>query len=157
MYGTVEKILFLKSTPLFSNLPGEDLAPLARVAEVVAFSPGDTVFEAGDPGDHFYIVVSGLIVLESRGRELQRVGPPNILGELSVLVRGPKSSSARALEPSELLRIGAEEFFETLHEQPEIADAMLRLLATQLREAQDRLLEQAEALDHCTRAAQQPH
>lgn len=147
MFGTVEKILFLKGTPLFSGLSGEDLAPLARAAEVVTFYPGDFVFTAGVPSDHFYVVISGMLSLENRGRELRRVGPQETIGELAVLDRGPVSTSARALEISELLRIGANEFFEILHEQPEIAEALLRILAGQVRQAHTQLLDQAEQLE----------
>ena len=49
MYGTVEKILFLKGTPLFAGLSGEDLASLARVAKVATFSTGDEIFAEGIP------------------------------------------------------------------------------------------------------------
>ena len=154
MFGTVEKILFLKGTPLFSGLSGEDLAPLARVAEVVTFYPGDFVFTAGVPSDHFYVVINGLLALENRGRELRRVGPQDTIGELAVLDRQPLSTSARAIEESELLRIGADEFFEILHEQPEIAEALLRILAGQVRQAHLQLFEQAEALERCAGAHQ---
>lgn len=147
MYGTVEKILLLKATPLFSRLSGEDLAPLARVAEAAVFAANDLIFEEGDPGDHFYVVVSGLVAREGRGREIRRVGPKETIGELAVLDRKPQPTSARALQPTELLRIGAEEFFEILHEQPEIAEALIGILAGQLRDAHMRLLAQAEHLD----------
>jgi len=147
MFGTVEKILFLKGTPLFSDLSGEDLAPLARVAEVLTVYPGDFVFTSGVRSDHFYVVISGLVSLQDRGRELRRVGPQETLGELAVLDREPLSNSARALQVTELLRIGADEFFEILHEQPEIAEALLRILAGQVRQAHRLLMEQAEALE----------
>jgi ATP/ADP translocase/HEAT repeat protein len=147
MFGTVEKILFLKSTPLFSGLSGEDLAPLARVAEFLTVYPGDFVFTAGVQSDHFYVVVSGQVSIQDRGRELRRVGPQETLGELAVLDREPLSTSARALQTTELLRIGADEFFEILHEQPEIAEALLRIMAGQVRQAHKQLMEQAEALE----------
>ncbi len=148
MYGTVEKILLLKATPLFSRLSGEDLAPLARVAEVAVFAAAEWIFREGEPSDEFYVVVGGLVALEARGRELRRVGPKETFGELDVLDRGPQTRSARALEPTELLRIGGEEFFEILHEQTEIAEALIGILAGQLRDAHRRLLAQAEDLDH---------
>lgn len=143
MYSTIEKILLLKATPLFSHLSGEDLAPLARVAEAAVFAANDLIFEEGEPSDHFYVVVSGLVAREGRGREIRRVGPKETIGELAVLDRKPQPTSARALQPTELLRIGADEFFEILHEQPEIAEALIGILAGQLRDAQIRLLAQA--------------
>ena len=60
---------------------------------------------------------------------------------------GPQSLSARALQPTELLRIGSEELFELLHEQVQIAEALIRILAGQVREAHQRLASQAIAPD----------
>jgi len=143
MYGTVEKILFLKGTSLFAGLSGEDLAPLARVATVTTFSTGDEIFTEGIPSHHFYVIISGLVALESQGKELRRIGPPETLGELAVLDGGPQDASACALQPTELLRVGAEELFELLHEQVQIAEALIRILAGQVREAHQRLASQA--------------
>jgi ATP/ADP translocase/HEAT repeat protein len=142
MHDTFEKILFLKGTPIFSRLPGEDLAPLARVAEVIHFEEGDAIIKEGEFGDYFYVVISGLVVLECEGTVLREVGPPGMIGELAVLDRGAQSSSARALKPSDLLRIGADEFFEILHEQAELAETLIRILAGEVRQAQRRLIEQ---------------
>ena len=139
MYGTVEKILFLKSTPLFSGLTGEDLSSLARVAEVCNFPAGATVLKQGDEGDYFYVVIRGSIAVVSGGRELERISTCGTLGELAVLDRKPHSDSFMALEPCELLRVGAEEFFQVLREQPEIAESLLRLLAGEVRDAHKRL------------------
>ena len=147
MYSTVEKILFLKGTPLFSRLSGEDLAPLARVAEMIHFSEGEFVFKEGESGDCFYVVVQGQVLLESQNTELRRIGAPGMIGELAVLDRGMQSCSARVLQPSDLLRIGSEEFFEVLHEQTEIAEALIRILAGEVREIQQHLVNRARDLN----------
>lgn len=145
MYSTIEKILLLKRTPLFSRLSGEDLAPLARVAEVIQLSEGDYVFREGDAAEHFYVAIRGLILLESQDTELRRVAPPGMIGELAVLDRGAQSCSARALQASELLRIGADEFFEVLHEQTEIAETLIQILAGEVREAQRSLVQRSRS------------
>ena len=144
MYSTVEKILFMKGTPLFSHLSGEDLAPLARVAEMIHFSEREVVFREGDSGDYFYVLINGEVLLESQDTELRRVSPPGMIGELAVLDRGAQSCSARVLKPSDLLRIGSEEFFEVLHEQNEIAEALIRILAGEVREIQQHLVKRAQ-------------
>jgi len=138
MYGIVEKIALLRSTPLFSNLSGEDLSPLAAAAEFCLLQPGDTVFAEGDPGDHFFVVISGSVGMESRGREIQRLGPNEVFGELALFDRSRQHCSARALVRCELLRIGADGFFQVLREQPEVAESLLAILAAELRRFQQR-------------------
>jgi ATP/ADP translocase/HEAT repeat protein len=143
MYGTVEKIAFLKSTPLFSALSGEDLSPLAAAAEVRTAQPGETVFVEGDPGDHFYIIISGSVKLESGDRELKVLGVHQAFGELALFDRSRQHCSARAAARCELLRIGAEEFFQVLREQPEIAESLLGIFAAEVRRLQQAASEQA--------------
>src|SRR5690606_18152310 len=43
--STVEKLLVLRATPMFAKLRGDDLAPLAHVAEVERYDAGETIFD----------------------------------------------------------------------------------------------------------------
>ena len=135
LYATVEKILFLKSAPVFERVTGEDLAALARVADVETFAAGQTVFHEGDMGDALYVVVRGKIGIESGGERLATLGPGEAFGEMAVLDEVPRSGSAVVEEEAEVLRIGSEEFYEILHEQVEIAEGVIRMLTRRLREA----------------------
>jgi len=139
MYSTVEKILLLKSAPVFERVIGEDLAPLARVAEVELYSPGTVIMKEGDSGDALYIVVRGRVEVSRRGQRLTELGPGDSLGEMSVLDRASRSATATALEETELLRIGSDEFYEILHEQVEIAEGVIRVLCTRLRQLDERI------------------
>ena len=135
LYATVEKILFLKSAPVFERVSGEDLAALARVAEVETFAAGQTVFHEGDMGDALYVVVRGRIGIDGGGERLATLGPGEAFGEMAVLDEVPRSGTAVVEEDAEVLRIGSEEFYEILHEQVEIAEGVIRMLTRRLREA----------------------
>ena len=54
---------------------------------------------------------------------------------MAVLDSSPRSATATAVEETEVLRIGSEEFYEVLHEQVEIAEGIIRLLSARLRDA----------------------
>ncbi len=135
MYSTVEKILFLKSAPVFERVSGEDLAPLARVAEVETASPGEAIFKEGELGDALYVIVRGRVTISQEGAAIATLGPGEAFGEMSVLDTAPRSATATAEEECEVLRIGSEEFYEILHEQVEIAEGVIRMLSGRLREA----------------------
>ena len=135
MYSTVEKVLFLKSAPVFERVSGEDLAPLARVAEVEIYSKGEPITREGETGDALYIVIRGQVVISVEGRMLATLGPGEAVGEMAVLDSSPRSATATADEETEVLRIGSEEFYEVLHEQVEIAEGIIRLLSSRLRDA----------------------
>ena len=135
LYATVEKILFLKSAPVFERVSGEDLAALARVAEVETHAPGETFFREGEMGNALYVIVRGKVAIESGGEHLADLGPGDAFGEMAVLDEVPRSATATAAEETEVLRIGSEEFYEILHEQVEIAEGVIRMLTRRLREA----------------------
>ncbi|MFO0694799.1 MAG: Npt1/Npt2 family nucleotide transporter [Polyangiales bacterium] len=135
MYSTVEKLLVLRTAPMFEKLRGEDLAPLARVSELETYGPEDTIFEEGDMGDALYVVVRGKVEIRHAGERLASLGAGEAFGEMAVLDASPRSATAVAVEPTEVLRIGSEEFYEVLHEQVEIAEGVIRMLSRRLREA----------------------
>jgi len=139
MYSTVEKILFLKSAPVFERVSGEDLAPLARVAEVEVFTAGQVLAQEGEPGDAIYVIVRGRVRISHDGHELATNGPGDTVGEMSVLDEAPRSATATAIEETEVLRIGNEEFYEILHEQVEIAEGVIRVLADRVRRLDEQL------------------
>lgn len=143
MYSTVEKILLLKSAPVFERVTGEDLAPLARVAEVEVYSPGTAIVTEGDAGDALFVLVRGRVAVTRNGRPLSTLGPGDSLGEMSVLDRVARSATATAEEETEVLRIGSEEFYEILHEQVEIAEGVIRVLCGRLRQLDARITERS--------------
>jgi len=135
MYATVEKILFLKSAPVFEHVSGEDLAALARVAEVETFASTEEIFREGDLGDALYVIVRGKVAILSGGEPLASLGPGEAIGEMAVLDETARTVTAVAQEEVEVLRIGSEEFYEILHEQVEIAEGVIRMLTRRLRAA----------------------
>ena len=135
LYATVEKILFLKSAPVFERVSGEDLAALARVAEVETYPNGQEIFHEGAMGDALFVIVKGKVAIASGGERLAALGPGEAFGEMAVLDEVPRSATATAEDETELLRIGSEEFYEILHEQVEIAEGVIRMLTRRLREA----------------------
>ncbi|HOT12415.1 MAG TPA: HEAT repeat domain-containing protein, partial [Polyangiaceae bacterium] len=110
MYTTVEKILYLQGVSLFSNVPGNELVPLAMRARVIRLAPGDVVFHEGDPGDSLFIVFHGQIALHAGGRELAVLGEGEVLGELAMLDEAPRTVTATAVGDADVLQVSTEDF-----------------------------------------------
>jgi ATP/ADP translocase len=135
MYSTLEKILLLKRASIFDKVNSEDLAALARVATVAVYAPGETIVREGDAGDALFVIVRGSVGVVHDKQQVASLGPGEPFGEMAVLDREPRSASAVALEETEVLWIGSEEFYEVLHEQVEIAEGVIRMLSNRLRGA----------------------
>lgn len=139
MYSTLEKVLFLKRVPLFADIHGDDLAPLAHAARPLRLASGEVVFGEGDHGEELFVIVSGAVQV-TRGNEiLARMEAPEVFGELSVLDAGPRSATVTTQGPTELLAIDSEELYEAMHERTELAEGLIRMLAMRLRAADERI------------------
>lgn len=106
-------------------------------------SPGETVFDEGDPGDQIYVIQSGEVELlretASKQRVVARVGPGDFFGELGVVLGEPRTSRAVAVNTTRLIALDRETLEAMCLDQPEIAIRMIRVLVSRLIEAERRL------------------
>ncbi|MEJ5375203.1 MAG: sigma 54-interacting transcriptional regulator [bacterium] len=136
-----------EDTPLqdWMQLTREELLYLAQTAEAVEFQPGQVIFREGDPGDALYLVGSGRVSVlkatqeDSPSQLLMELGPPAILGEMSLLDLAPRSATVKVSgqETAILLRISRERFQELLASSSPLAlkltYRLARLLSHRLR------------------------
>ena len=135
---TVEKVLFLKSAPLFSALDSEELAALADIAAEKEFAGDEIIFEERQPAYHLYILVHGKVEvfrrLDSAEYPIATLGEKECFGEMAILDDEPRSASVKALDPTLVLKIDRESFRELIVERPQIAFAILKILGSRLRQ-----------------------
>jgi CRP-like cAMP-binding protein len=124
---------------LFGGLPGENLATLAGIATEVRSAAGTILFRDGDAGDSLYVVTSGRVRIVKGGSEIAVLGKGACFGEMAVLDQAPRSADAVVMDEAVLLRIGWEEFFDVLAENPALTQGVVRLLTRRLREANARI------------------
>ncbi len=135
MLSTVEKVLFLKSIDLFSQIPGEDLAQVALVSAEEPREPGEEIFAEGETGDALYLVLEGKVRIHRGDRVIAELGERECFGEMAILDPAPRMATATSLHDSTLLKISREEFQELVLEKPEIAMGIIKVLSRRLREA----------------------
>ena len=128
----------LKQAPLFKPISLEDLEALVAVMKPQSVAQGTHLFEKGDHGDSMYIVVSGLVRIYShdeRGEEftLTNYGPGKVFGDFSLLDQQPRSASALAVEPLELLVLSRQAFLDFLPAHTSIGMAIIHHLTDRLR------------------------
>ena len=137
MISTVEKVLFLKSIDLFSQIPGEDLSQIALITDEVQYEEGDEVFHEGDPGDTLYFIIDGKVRIHTGTEDIAQLGERQVFGEMSLLDSEPRSASASALSDLTLLKIHRDDFHEILAEKSEIAQGIIKVLTRRLRNTLD--------------------
>lgn len=134
-----EFLALLRQIPLFVDLPRGELKYLAYTLNQLSLAPGTIVFRENDPGDSFYIVISGsldvIMAIDTPDeKHLAALGPGEYIGEMSLVIPGGKrSASIRASTPSQLWVMNRENFDELLHRQPHVAYAMVKVMSHRLR------------------------
>ncbi len=92
------------------------------------FDEGSVVFHEGEPGDCAYVIERGLIEVTTQvGEEtriLGRLGPGEMLGEMSIIDDSVRSATATAVEETDATVVAREQFRTRVEE----ADPILRLL-----------------------------
>ena len=135
MLSTLEKVLFLKSIDLFSQIPGEDLAQVALIAVEEPRESGEIIFSEGEPGDAFYLVLDGKVRMHHQEKMVAELGERECFGEMALLDSAPRSATVTTVNDTNLLKIAREEFHEILAEKPEIALGIIKVLSRRLRTA----------------------
>lgn len=128
----------LGATELFAALDRQALATLAAGTRTRSLPRGALVFLEGDPGDGLYVVLGGRvkITVESPDGDemlLATLSPPDTFGELSLIDGRPRSASAEALEPTELLWVGRDAFRAAYERHPQVAERLLMILGRLVR------------------------
>jgi HEAT repeat protein len=135
----VERVLHLRAIPLFADLTPVDLEQIASFAEERAYTDGETIAAEGEIGDELHVVVDGevRVVRDEGDREvdLARRARGDVIGELSLITREPRVASLVAAGDVRTIRIGRPEFESLLRERPDVALAVMRVLAVRIAES----------------------
>lgn len=135
MISTVEKVLFLKSIDLFSQIPGEDLAAVALISTEEHRETGEEIFGEGEAGDALYLVIDGTVRVHKADRVIAELGERECFGEMAILDGAPRSGTVTTVVEVNLLKITREDFQEIMTEKPEIAMGIIKVLTRRLRDA----------------------
>lgn len=134
----------LAEIQLFDALNEEDRSALADVIDSRKISQGETLFQAGEPGDSLFIVRSGEIELYIKDTVGQKIvlniaTTGDMFGELALLDSGARTATAVALSDSDLLVLDRGDLLLLFQKKPDAALHMLGAISGMTRKA-DQLL-----------------
>ena len=139
----------LRKSPLFQGLTDQELQQLMDDAKPVSLRAGEFLMKQGDDGDAAFVVVSGEFeVSKQSGQSLIKIdvrNPGDVLGEMALLSRSPRSASVVAVTDCEVLRISPEAFENLLATSSTAALAVLHWVMNRLSQ-NDALLHQQERM-----------
>ncbi|HNJ33766.1 MAG TPA: cyclic nucleotide-binding domain-containing protein, partial [Leptospiraceae bacterium] len=141
----MERFLFLRSVPLFSEVDGVDLHWINEITHEQKFRARANIFREGDPGESLYIIISGSVRIfkGQKGKELtiDILQERDCFGEMAILDQEPRSASVVAVRNTRLLVINRSDFQRLLIARPRISFALFKTMSRRVREANARLIQ----------------
>lgn len=103
---------------------------------------GKVLFKDGDPGDEMYLIKSGKIRISKAAGDVEKtlaiLKEGDFFGEMSVIDGSPRSATATAIEPVELVIFDREVFMNQVRENP-LMEYILHTLIKRLRETDEQI------------------
>lgn len=143
-------IAFLREIRLFAAFAEADLAALGQRLRELALRKNQVLFREGDPGDEMFLVHGGAVLVSKvvKGRVeqlLNRIGPREFFGEMSLLDGASRSATVQAETDATLLVLDRKSLNRLIETSPHAAAAffyaMVHVFMDRLRASDVRLTE----------------
>ena len=123
------------AVPLFAGMPTRHIRKIASLGTIARFDAKASIVKAGDPGEAFYVILSGRAkVRRGRGRAAADIGPGAYFGEMALVDGAPRSATIVAEKETVCLVLARKPFARILKDEPTLALTLLRTLAARVRE-----------------------
>lgn len=133
MLLTIEKVMLLKSVPMFALTPDNSLAGVASEMGDLEVEAGHAIMTQHEIGSTMYVVAEGQVAIEINGKEVARLGAGEVVGELAALDPEPRTATVRAVTDCRLLYLDRELLYELMSERLDVAQGVVRFLIRRYR------------------------
>ena len=132
----------LSQSPVFVELPPEQVRLLIPHFEHREFSAGEQLMRQGEPGDCLYLIDYGEVAVSSEQEEgdIAQLGHDDVVGEMSLVTGAPRAATATAQSEVGAWRLTREAFEDLLQELPKFAQALHELTQQRSQELHARQL-----------------
>ncbi len=146
-------IRHLKKQPLFKHAPDTVLTQIAAGIKTRSLDKGEVLLRKDDPSESLFIIRTGwfkIVSVDIEGKEatLNQYGPGQVIGELALMDRKPRSNSVIALRPAEVMEIEYNVVLEAINQHPILAVSLLQEMFSRVRFATAYIEESIEWCRH---------
>jgi len=103
------------------------------------FPAGQTVFRAGDPGEHMFAVVKGSVDIIINGKTVETVEAGGVFGEMALVEDKARVATTVVKSDAELVRIDRKRFLFLVQQTPYFSLQLMAIMAERLRHMNERL------------------
>jgi CRP/FNR family cyclic AMP-dependent transcriptional regulator len=113
-------------------LGDDDLKTVVRAGRHVMLPANWSLIWEMTPADKAYLIVDGEVSVRKHGKEVARLGPGDVIGEMAIVNHKLRSASVVSLTPLEVLHYTRESLERLLDEVPAFGDAIRGTTADRL-------------------------
>jgi CRP-like cAMP-binding protein len=114
----------MRHSELLGAVPRDQREELVSRFETCHFEANDVLVEVGEEGAALYLIASGAVAVEGKDASgpvrIAELGPGEIVGEISLVLRRPANATVRVIHPTVALRLGRDEFQDAIKAHPTI-------------------------------------
>jgi CRP/FNR family cyclic AMP-dependent transcriptional regulator len=132
------RLELLGSVWLFEQCSNKELGMLESAATEMELTAGKILTQQGEIGRHFVVIVEGEVEVTRDGTRIATLGPGSFFGEMSLLDGKPRTATATTVAPTYVLMLTTDAFNEVLATMPSVDRKLLSVLASRLREIEER-------------------
>ena len=108
----------LRGIELFDGLGEDDLAEVAAICSHRQFNKGEFLIDQGNYGQELFIVSEGMVEViineQNESRVVINLGSGQIIGEMSLVDRGPRSAAVKAIHDPTYVQVIRHDDFHKL-------------------------------------------
>jgi len=116
--GNVDIKELLQNVELFDGLGEDDLEDVSALCSQRVYKKGEPLATQGEIGSELFIISEGLVEVTIRERSNPRVvvnlGTGQLIGEMSLVDRGPRSATVRAIHDPTIVQVIQHDAFQNL-------------------------------------------
>jgi CPA1 family monovalent cation:H+ antiporter len=101
---------------------------------------GSILTRAGRDGGLMFVIIEGFAEVEKDGTVLGRLGPGDVIGELSLIDGQPRSANVRAVTELKVLELAQDDFRSLIDSSPKFVQSLMKALSLRIRDMDSREL-----------------
>ena len=126
----------MRGIPIFRDLTRKEMRAVEHILHHRSYKKDEVVFNEDEPGVGMYIIESGAIHIKMGNEQnlLAVLTRGDFFGEMALLLESPRSATAVATKPANLLGFFQPDLFDLLKRHPETGNKILYRLSQMIAE-----------------------
>jgi CRP-like cAMP-binding protein len=112
----------MTTSPMFGSFAFPDRKALIERFRFLEVEPGEVVISEGERAEGLYILAAGTCSVTARGKAIADLGPGDLCGEMSLLLRKPASATVRTNVKCYLLQLPRDVWNEVIVTHPQVLE-----------------------------------